>query len=240
MKLKDIRTITIPQVQAKVKDTMKDVMKQLQVPSINPVKVQLKESRMKLEEYTILKKEYQAPYTFLFTLNKCLGGEPGQFVQVSLMPYGEVPISICSCGRKNSQLLIRAVGNVTDAICALEAKDKIWIRGPYGKGYPMEEMKGRDIVVIAGGTGIAPPRSALDYIEKHRKKYGKVRVFLGFRNAEDTWFKDDVDKWKKKFETNITVDAPDENWKGPVGVVTKILEDKNFCEKWFAPSARTL
>ena len=92
-------------------------------------------------------------------------------------------------------------------------------------------MKGRDIVVIAGGTGIAPPRSALDYVEKHRKKYGKVRVFLGFRNPEDIWFKDDVDKWKKKFETNITVDAPDENWKGPVGVVTKILEDKNFCEK---------
>jgi anaerobic sulfite reductase subunit B len=220
MKLPDIRKLKLPKV------SVQEVIKQLQVPTIKPIKIQA--VSLKLDEFTIIKKEFQAPYTFLFTLSKALGGEPGQFVQVSLLPYGEVPISLCSYDRKNSQLLIKGVGNVTDAICALDVKSKLWIRGPYGRGYPVEEMKGKDLVVIAGGTGAAPPRSVLDYVELHRKNFGNVRVFFGFRNPEEILFKEDIERWQKKFETKITLDKGDENWKGHVGVITTILEDQKF------------
>jgi sulfhydrogenase subunit gamma (sulfur reductase) len=220
MKLPDIRKLRIPGV------NVREVIKQIPVPAIRPVKHPVKSTN--LEEFTIIKKEFHAPYTFLFTLNKNFGGEPGQFVQVSLLPYGEVPISLCSYDRKNPQLLIKAVGNTTDAICALDVKSRLWIRGPYGRGYPMEEVKGRDLVVIAGGTGVAPPRSVLDYVEAHRKNFGKVSVFLGFRNPEEILFKEDIEHWQKKFDTLITLDKGDENWKGRVGVITTILEDKKF------------
>ncbi|MFH1506777.1 MAG: FAD/NAD(P)-binding protein [archaeon] len=222
-KLSDLRRLKIPTVKVKA------VIKQLQVQAIKPVKSSAK--TVKPEPYNIIAKEFQAPYTFLFTLNKPLHGEPGEFVQVNLLPYGEVPISTCSYGRKQSQLLIRAVGNVTDAICALNTKETLWIRGPYGRGYPMEEMKGKDVIVVAGGTGVAPPRSVLEYIEQNRKSYGKVKVFLGFRNQEEILFKKDVDHWQKKFETHVTLDKGDESWKGNVGVITTIIEDKKFSEK---------
>lgn len=110
--------------------------------------------------------------------------KPGQFVEVSVMGVGEAPISIC-CARKDENVLelcIRKVGRVTDAIHRLKEGDLLWIRGPYGNGFPMEEMEGSNLLLVAGGLGIAPLRGVLQYALLNREKYGEIAILYGVRS----------------------------------------------------------
>jgi len=97
-------------------------------------------------------------------------------------------------------LLIRNVGDVTSHICKLKTKGKMLIRGPYGHGYPMDELKKNNVVVIAGGTGVAPPKSVIEYIKAHQKDYKDLHILLGFRNPDEILFKEDIESWKKEFK----------------------------------------
>ncbi len=159
-----------------------------------------------------------------FRISHSLKHEPGQFVEISVLGIGECPISMCSSSDKHLDLCIRDVGNVTHKIHTLKPEDSVFIRGPYGTGYPMKEMKGRDLIIIGGGTGTAPLRAVLEHIEQNRKSYNDVQTFLGFRSPSDILFKSDMKRWEKAFNLNITVDKADKGWKGPVGVVTLLLE----------------
>jgi len=163
-----------------------------------------------------------------FRINKSMKHEPGQFIEISVLGIGECPISICSSPANYIDLCIRDVGNVTHSIHNLKKGDSVFIRGPYGHGYPMKEMEGKNLIVIGGGTGTAPLRSVMEHIEKNRKKYKKVQVFLGFRSSDDILFKNDMKRWKNIFDLNITVDKADKKWKGPVGVVTKLLDSASL------------
>ena len=118
---------------------------------------------------------------------------PGQFVELGLMRLGEAPISICTAdsGQRELEFCIRNVGRVTKAIHRLVKGDTIWIWGPYGNGFPMEEMEGRDIVFVAGGLGVAPIRSVLQHILLGRSKYGKITLLYGVRNYGLVLFKDE-------------------------------------------------
>jgi len=164
--------------------------------------------------------------TFLLKVPCSMNPAPGQFVEVSVFGVGECPISVCSYSGGNIELLIRNVGNVTGKLAELKKGSPITIRGPYGTGYPMKNMEGKNIVIIAGGTGVAPPRSVIKYIEKHRKKYADVHMFLGFRDPSEVLFKEDIDNWSQKFNTTLTVDkCADPGFLGKVCFVTDAFSE---------------
>jgi len=154
---------------------------------------------------------------------------PGQFVQLSIPGIGECPISISSHSDKFLDLHIRIVGNMTKAMSKLKAGDTLFVRGPYGNGYPMEQFKGKDMVLVGGGCGVAPLRSIIKYVLAHRKDFGKVYLFFGFRSPGEMIFKEEIEQWKqeKDFYVYITVDANPKNEKfdGKVCFVTNCIKD---------------
>ena len=158
-----------------------------------------------------------------------LGHDPGQFVQVGVMGVGECPISICSSPTRPEtfELCIRQVGAVTGALHALEAGAEIGIRGPLGHGFDLGELTGRDILIVAGGLGIAPVRSLIQYILDERDRFGQFHLLYGARNPAELLFRDDLTRWRESKAVNfhLTVDQPDEQWRGKSGVVTRLFTE---------------
>lgn len=137
---------------------------------------------------------------------KAFSYKPGQFVAVSVFGVGESPISICKSPTRPGplELLIRKVGRVTNAIHKLRLGDVVGIRGPLGNGFPMEKMKGYDVVLIAGGLGIAPLMSVLQYVIDKREDYGDVILLYGVRSYQEALFRDmAVDLIKHPEKTGI-------------------------------------
>ena len=160
------------------------------------------------------------------TLDISCNHEPGQYFQFNLPFIGEAPISICSYSKKHVMINIRQVGDVTNAAAKLSKHDKVYVRGPYGKGYPMEKLVGKNLVIVGGGSGVAPLRAIIEYLEQHKEKYPSPRLFFGFRNPAGILFKKDMEKWKKSFDLNLSVDKNENNepFDGKVCFVTKLLE----------------
>jgi len=156
-----------------------------------------------------------------------LGHQPGQFVEVSLFGIGEAPISISSSPTKKGsfELAVRAVGNVTQAMHRMEKGAVLGIRGPFGKGFPVETLKGKDILFVAGGIGLVPLRSLINYVIDKRKDFGRVIVFFGAKTPSEQLFLGELAKWRtsKELEYLETVDRADAAWKGNVGVITKLF-----------------
>ena len=156
--------------------------------------------------YKVIDYHKETPDNFTLTVDMKIKHDPGQFVQVSIPGIGECPISICSDSDEYIQLNIREVGNVTRALSKLRKGDVILIRGPYGRGYPMQYLNGNDVVVIGGGCGVAPLKSVIDYIENHRADYRNVLLILGYRSDEDIIFKREIAEWDKKYKVHMTLD----------------------------------
>lgn len=175
----------------------------------------------------VLGVEKQTPDTKMITLDFRAGNVPGQFLELSLLNIGEAPISICSGSKEHTQLLVRAVGNVTNRLCSLNVGDSVFVRGPYGTGYPVETFDG-DIAIIAGGTGTAPLRSVIQYIGQNRNKFGEVSLFLGFRSPQEVLFKKDIRKWGKLFNVDLSIDKPYRGWKENVGFIHTLVERSKF------------
>jgi sulfite reductase subunit B len=160
-----------------------------------------------------------------------LGHQPGQFVQVSLFGIGEAPISICSSplSKGSFEMVVRRVGNVTEAIHRLSPGDKVGIRGPFGKGFCAEELKGKDVLFVAAGLGLPPLKSLIDTLihEKERKKFGRIIVLYGARSPAEFLFNDERQSWEKRKDIDylVTVDRALESWKGHVGVITTLIPD---------------
>ncbi len=160
-----------------------------------------------------------------------LGHVPGQFVQVSLFGIGEAPISICSSPLKKGtfEMVVRRVGNVTAAMHAMKAGDKIGIRGPYGKGFTVDRFEGKDIVVVAGGIGLPPLRSLINTLidPKERKRFGRVIILYGVRSPDLFIFNEERAEWEKRkdIEYKVTIDRPAPGWDGHVGVITTLVPD---------------
>jgi len=156
-----------------------------------------------------------------------LGHQPGQFVEVSLFGIGEAPISVSSSPTKKGsfELAVRAVGNVTQAMHRMEKGAVLGIRGPFGKGFPVETLKGKDILFVAGGIGLVPLRSLINYVIDKRKDFGRVIVFFGAKTPSEQLFLGELAKWRtsKELEYLETVDRADAAWKGNVGVITKLF-----------------
>ncbi len=161
---------------------------------------------------------------------KELGHMPGQFVEVSVFGIGEAPISISSSPTQNVsfQMVVRNAGNVTRAIHNLKPGDKVGIRGPFGTHFPVDsEMKGKDIVFVCGGLGLAPVRSAIRYVLDHREDYGHVTILFGVKSPAGRLFVDEGKEWTSMENVTYmeTVDRGDEQWTGRVGVITTLMTD---------------
>jgi anaerobic sulfite reductase subunit B len=143
---------------------------------------------------------------FLIRIDLKAKYEPGQFFQVSLPGIGEAPISVASYSEDFLDLNIREVGNVTNALAKLKKGDMLHVRGPHGKGYPMEKLFGKNLIIVGGGSGVAPLKGILAHIDKHRGDFGDVSLFFGFRTPEDILFRDEMKQWRKKYQLNLSVD----------------------------------
>ena len=125
-------------------------------------------------------------------------------------------------------MLVRNAGGVTNALFNLKKGDSVFIRGPYGTGFPLEEIKGKNIIMIAGGTGIAPITSLINYAEQNLEKFKSIKIYFGFRNEDYILLKDKIDKWKKKFNLIITLDKKSKNKAYSYGFIHKILEKEKL------------
>jgi sulfhydrogenase subunit gamma (sulfur reductase) len=157
-----------------------------------------------------------------------LGHDPGQFVEVSLFGIGEAPISISSSPSRSNgtfELCVRNVGDVTSALHQMEPGAMMGIRGPFGEGFPLDRMEGKDVLFAAGGLGLAPLRSLINEVVDQRSAFGRVIILYGTKHPSEILFHEELDAWAKRddVEFHMTVDRGDENWQGHVGVITTLF-----------------
>jgi sulfhydrogenase subunit gamma (sulfur reductase) len=152
----------------------------------------------------------------------------GQFNMVYLFGVGEVAISIVSDPDEPEVLdhTIRTVGRVTNAIADLQPGETLGIRGPFGEGWPLEEAKGRNVVIVTGGLGCAPVVGAIEYIFRRRAQYGSIKILHGVKTPHDLLYRERFDRWRRAPDTEVllTSDQPDKTWRYHVGVVTELFE----------------
>ena len=157
---------------------------------------------------------------------------PGQFNMLYVFGVGEVPISISGDPANTTRLehTTRRVGTVTTAMGLLKPGDTIGVRGPYGTHWPVTEETGRDVLIIAGGIGLAPLRPVLYHLMAQREKYRKIVLLYGARSPEEILYKRELERWRGKFdlEVQVTVDRGSSAWRGNVGVVTPLVARAPF------------
>ena len=156
---------------------------------------------------------------------------PGQFVMVYVFGVGEVPISVSGPPEGAGEplaLTVRDVGAVTHAICASEPGAVLGLRGPLGNSWPIEAAAGGDVVVVAGGIGLAPLRPVVLHARAQRDRYQAVWVLYGARTPHDLLYLDELDAWRYEVGVDVTVDAADTAWSGHVGVVPELVGRADF------------
>ncbi|MGO9134586.1 MAG: FAD/NAD(P)-binding protein [Methylovirgula sp.] len=157
---------------------------------------------------------------------------PGQFNMLYAFGVGEAAISMSGDPADRSRLThtIRAVGETSAALTRLDVGDAIGVRGPFGASWPMQEAEGRDVVVVAGGLGLAPLRPALYRFLAERQRYGKLSLLFGTRSPDDILFRAELEEWRRRLDVDIevTVDRATAEWHGHVGVVTTLVRRADF------------
>ncbi len=164
------------------------------------------------------------PDVKLFRIKCKLNPCPGTFLEVSIPGIGECPLASCSYNKNYLELLTKNAGNVTSAIFNLKKNDTILIRGPYGHGFSTEELKDKNLILIAGGTGIAPITSMINYIEQNRKCFKKIFIYFGFRNEECILLEERIKKWEKEFNVFIGLSNDPNCHKHEKGFINEIME----------------
>jgi NAD(P)H-flavin reductase len=155
--------------------------------------------------------------------------QPGQFVMLSIPGTGEMPISISSSPTRPEvlELCVRRVGRVTNALYRMRTNDVVGVRGPYGNGYPMQEIAGNDLLLAAGGLGMAPLRSLLWYALDHRDQFNNLTLMYGSKRPEDMLFREELVALVDRADINclLTVDAdPSGTWKNHVGLLPSLFD----------------
>ena len=184
---------------------------------------------VQLQPCEILDVHKESKHEWTFRVKTDAKPEHGQFMQLSIPKIGEAPISVSAQGDGWLEFTIRSVGKVTNVIFEKTAGDILFLRGPYGKGWPVDELKGKHLVVITGGTGLAPVRSLLNMIVETPNFAKSVHLICGFKNEEGIVFKPELDVWEKSFDTIYTLDNDiKEGWH--TGLVTTFVKDIPFDE----------
>jgi sulfhydrogenase subunit gamma (sulfur reductase) len=173
----------------------------------------------KLFQIRILDEAERERFTFL----------PGQFVMVEVPGYGEIPVSISSSPISKGfiELCIRKAGLVTNVLHNAHRGARVGIRGPFGSHFPMENMRGKDILLIAGGLGLAPLRAPISYVIENRGDFRNVHILYGTKDPSQLLFDYQYEEWRRidDLHMQVIVEKPDDTWTGPVGMITKLLED---------------
>jgi anaerobic sulfite reductase subunit B len=173
----------------------------------------------------------------LFRIKSSMNPLPGKFFEVSILGAGEAPLASCSYNNQYLDLLVKNAGGVTSKIFELKKNDSIFIRGAYGRGFPVEELKGKDLILVAGGTGVAPVTSLIEYIEKNRKYFGDISIYFGFKNEDYILLKDRIEKWNKKFNLSVCLNEVYGKNKYKKGFVNEILKNE---KPWFKKTENTV
>lgn len=163
-----------------------------------------------------------------------LGHLPGQFVQVSLLGWGEAPISVASSPTRNGvfELGVRRAGSLTGAMHLLKAGDTLGIRGPFGRPFDLPRLRGQDLLLISGGCGLAPMRSLIQYCEDRPDEFARLSILYGAKIPAYTLFKDELAAWEAsaRFACSLTVDSSsgEECYDGNVGLITSLIPPLTF------------
>ncbi len=180
--------------------------------------IDVKEETPDIKTFTLSLKDQEIQEHFDF--------RPGQFVLLSVFDCGEAPFSICSSPTLSGhlQLSIKKVGHLTGEVHCYNAGHDVGLRGPYGNGFPVDDLRGQNLLFVGGGIGLAPLRSLIQYVVSNRSEFEHVTVLYGSRTAEDLVFKDDLAAWVGEEDFNVvtTVDRGDQQWKGDIGPVTHL------------------
>lgn len=174
-------------------------------------------------------------FTLQFADGSPLKFEPGQILEVGVMGYGEIPIGIASSPTRTNtfEIVVRTVGRVSTAINSKNVGDSLWVRGPLGHGFDLDALRGHDVLVVAGGIGICPTRSLIQYIADQRDDFGRFVLFYGARDPLQLLFPEDRGVWRAThgIEYHETVDRADVSWTGNVGVITTLFRNTQLSEE---------
>ncbi len=155
---------------------------------------------------------------------------PGQFNMLYVFGQGEVAISISGDPASPGKLVhtIRAVGSVTEALQKMRPGESLGVRGPFGNPWPLEAAIGKNVILMAGGLGLAPLRPAIYHLMANAGRYGSLMLLYGARNPESVLYAAELDEWASRIDTGVTVDSAGPGWRGRVGVVTELLANRSL------------
>jgi anaerobic sulfite reductase subunit B len=181
--------------------------------------------------FLVRDREQETADTWTLTLEPAYGEAPpvapGQFVMVYAFGIGEVPISVSRTPNGDGSgflgLTVRSVGAVTDAICRCEPGQGLGLRGPFGNSWPVGKARGADVLVVAGGIGLAPLRPVVHSLLAGRDNHGAVALLYGARTPADLLYGREFEEWRRRIAVETTVDAASGEWRGRVGVVSKLI-----------------
>lgn len=181
--------------------------------------------------FVVINRRRDTADTWTLTLEPCAGPplqfDPGQFTMLAAGGGGEVPISI-SGDSDHPELLVhtvRAVGLATQSICAARPGRRLAVRGPFGIPWPVAELEGLDVVIIAGGIGLAPLRPAILRLLARRPRYGRLVLLYGGRTPDQLLYADELEAWRDRgLDVRVSVDSAGPDWLGHVGVVTRLIK----------------
>lgn len=175
-----------------------------------------------LSQIKSVQKHTEIEYTFRMSYVGDV--QPGQFFEVSIPKFGEAPISVSGIGEDYVELTIRKVGKVTNEIFENQAGQSLFMRGPYGNGFTLDTYKGKELIIVAGGTGVSPVKGVIDYFGEHGDEVKSLSVIAGFKSPKDILFKDSIKRWEQQMNLIITVDQADEPGYR-TGLVTAYIPD---------------
>jgi NAD(P)H-flavin reductase len=167
--------------------------------------------------------------TFVIRPETPIGFKAGQFMQLTVPGVGEAPFTPSSSPAvaEKMGITILKTGTVTDVLHTMKAGDMVGLRGPFGKGYPVDKFKNKEVLLVGGGVGLAPLRSLILAMFEDMGKYKRLSIKYGAKTPEELLYSTSFDEWSKKPKTDLTVtiDVPATGWKGKVGLVTTLLDD---------------
>lgn len=176
-----------------------------------------------------VQRETSDTVTFSVAASNAFSFRPGQFNMLYAFAVGEVPISVSGDPAREGEIVhtVKAVGPVTRALCGLRKGAVVGVRGPYGQPWPLNEVRGMSLVLVAGGLGLAPLRPVVYEVLSRRADYARVSLLVGARTPDDLLYRRELLRWKKhgKLDVLTIVDRAGPRWKGRVGVVPQLLAD---------------
>jgi len=192
---------------------------------------------MVTHRFRVLRTQRETHDTHTLELESVVGKDafgfaPGQFNMLYAYGVGEIPISISGDPGDKKKLVhtVRGVGMVSNTLCKTKKGGIIGVRGPFGSGWPVEDAKGNDVFIVAGGIGLAPLRPAIYYLLAHRENYGKLVLLYGARSPAEILFLKELEQWRGRFDliVDATVDTAPSGWRGNVGLVTTLIPKVKF------------